>query len=195
MTNLTVDWIEAVGLLRGPLSPSDLGRILEHTSIRWGSRSEVGISIASITYKPAEGFTGRPRKSVVLVNPRIEPLYRVERIEGLMRVAIRVWQYYAYLDDYKISALYNALGVAQSPLYDPKVRWNILSMKYHKGMVAASKYEDRPVCPICKIHVSTGHTSPKIHDGCLEYFKNVYTPALKAQQSQQKQEDTKAVML
>lgn len=195
MTDLTLDWIEAVGVLRGPLSTPELARILEHTTLRWGSPTEVGINIASITYKPAEGFTGRPRRCICLINPRLEPLYKVERIEALMRVALRCWQYYAERNDYTMIGLYDVLGVWQSPLMDPSIRWHHLSMKYHTGRVAASRYEDRPRCPICKIHVCTGHASPKIHDGCLEYFKNVYTPALKAQQSQQKAEETKAVML
>ena len=178
---LLLDWIEAVGLCRGPLAPSDMGRILERTAMRWGSPTEVGVNIASVTYKPAEGFTGRPRRAVVLINPRIEPLYRIERLEALMRVALRIHQYYAYLDDYKTEALYNALGVHPSPLYDPKVRWLHLGMKYHEGRVTASRFEERPRCPICKIPVATGHTMPKIHDGCREYVKNVYVPALKAQ--------------
>lgn len=178
---LLIDWIEAVGLCRGPLSPSDMGRILERTAMRWGSRTEVGVNIASLTLKPAEGFTGRPRRAVALINPRIEPLYRIERLEALMRVALRVHQYYGELDDYRIKPFYDALGVLQSPLYDPKVRWLHLGMKYHEGRVTASKHEDRPRCPICKIPVATGHTMPKIHDGCREYVKNVYAPALKAQ--------------
>lgn len=191
---LMIDWITAVGLLRGPLSLSDMGRIIEHTSIRWGSPTEVGINIAAITYKPAEGFTGRPRRAIVLVNPRMEPLYKVERIEALMRVALRIHQYYTNRTDLAIAPFFEALGVWQSPILHPHTRWQHLGMKYHQGRVAASVHEDRPVCPICKIHVSTGHTSPKIHDGCLEYFKNVYTPALKAQQAHEKKEETKAVM-
>lgn len=176
---LYLDWTHAVVLLRGPLSLADLGLILSNTSIRWGSPTEVGLHIASTTYKPAEGFTGRPRRAIALINPRLEPLYEVERIEALMRVALRCWQYYTSRNDLSISPFYDALGVWQSGLLDPKTRWHHLGQKYHLGQIVASKYESRPMCPICKIHVSTGHENPKIHDGCREYVRNVYAPALK----------------
>lgn len=179
---LYLNWISAVALLKGPVVPADIARVVGQTTLRWGSPTEVGIAISAITYKPAEGFTGRPRRCIVLVNPRIEHLYYIERIEMLMRVAIRCHQYYKNLTDLAVAPVYDALGVWQSHLMDPFTRWTHLGMKYHEGKVAASVYEDRPMCPLCKIHVSTGHVNPKIHDGCREYVKNVYAPALKAQQ-------------
>ena len=178
---LYLNWISAVALLKGPVVPADIARVIGQTTLRWGSRTEVALNIASITMKPAEGFTGKPRRCIVLVNQRLEPLPYIERIEMLMRVAIRCHQYYKGLSDLMIEPVYDALGVWQSPLFDPFTRWTRLGMKYHEGKVAASIYEDRPRCPLCKIPVSTGHRSPKIHDGCLEYYKNVYAPALKAQ--------------
>lgn len=178
---LFLDWTQALATTKGPLVTSEIAMILGQTSIRWGSSTEVGINIAAVTYKPAEGFTGRPRRSIVLVNPRLESLYRIERIEALMRVGLRVWQYYTERSDYQMEGLYGVLGVCQSPILASHVRWHHLGMKYHLGQVAASTYEDRPRCPVCRIHVATGHTNPKIHDGCREYVKNVYAPALRAQ--------------
>jgi hypothetical protein len=182
---LLIDFTEALGCCRGVLPPTELGRVIANTALRWGSPTEVGINIASITYKPAEGFTGRPRRCVVLVNPRLEPLYRVERIEALQRVILRVWQYYADRTDFGTKPMYDALGVWQSPLLDTRTRWHHLGQKYHEGRVSASKFEDRPVCPICHIHVSTGHTNPRIHDGCREYVRTVYAPAINAQRKEQ----------
>jgi hypothetical protein len=185
MTDLLADWISALSCLKGPLDPHSIASIIENTTLRWSSTTETGVNIAWITYKPAEGFTGKPRRCVVLINPRIEPLYQVERVEALMRVSLRCWQYYMSFNDLRIEPFYAALGVVQSPLYDPRVRWQRLSMKYHRGEVAASRFESRPLCPVCKIHVSTGHINPKIHDGCREYVRNVYAPALKAQTQEQ----------
>lgn len=179
---LYIDWLDSLAILRGTIGVSEISKIIERTALRWGSPTEVGISIHSITFKPAEGFTGRPRRAVAVINPRIEPLYKVERTECLLRVALRVYQYYIEANDYRMAPFYEALGVYASPLYDPKTRWQHLGMKYHRGEVAASRYEDRPVCPICHIHVSSGHENPKIHDGCREYVRNVYAPALRAQQ-------------
>lgn len=182
MTTPYIDWLDGLAILRGTLGLAEVARIVERTALRWSSPTETGVNIAGITYKPAEGFTGRPRRAVAVINPRIEPLYRVERVEALMRVSLRVWQYYTERTDLTMQGMYDALGVWASPLYNPRTRWQHLGMKYHLGEVAASRYEDRPRCPVCKIHVSTGHENRKIHDGCREYVRNVYAPALREQQ-------------
>lgn len=178
---LISDWVDAISILGSAVTKREAGLLISNVSMRWASTTETGIHIANLTYKAAEGFTGRPRRIVLLINPRIEKLYHIERVEAMLYAAIECWRYLAHAGDSAANGLYNALGVYNISLLNPKVRWHHLGMKYHLSQVAASKFESRPVCPICHIHVCTGHTNPKLHDGCAEYIRNVYVPALRAQ--------------
>lgn len=182
---LFADWISALSLLRGPVSPLWIARTFERTALRWSSPTETGLYIAALTHKPAEGFTGRPRRVTALVNPRLEPFYRIERIEALASVAIDAYAYCSSQPEAETLRLYKALGVWHSRLLDPATRWQRLSLDYHAGRVLASRFEDRPLCPMCSIPVATGSTNPHIHDGCRGYVAAIYAPALRRQKESQ----------
>ena len=175
--DLFTDWVDALSVLRMGISPIGIRRILEHTAMRWSSPKETGVEAARFRFRNVE-------QSTVLVNPRIERFYRVERLEILCCIGLHVHQHLTKLSNAEMLLIYQGLGIHPILLINPATRWRYINARKDYRTVAVAPFEDRPVCPMCKRGVSTGHENPKIHDGCREYVKHVYVPALKAQQKE-----------
>lgn len=172
---LFTDWVDAMSVLRMGISPWGIKDILGSTALRWSSPKETGVEAARFRFRNVES-------SVVLVNPRIERFYKVERVEILCCIALHVHQFITKLSNAEMLMIYQGLGIHPVLLIAPMRRWLYIHARKDYRTVAVSRFEDRPKCPVCHIHVATGNENPLIHDGCREYVKHVYAPALRAQQ-------------
>lgn len=172
--DLFTDWVDAMSVLRMGISAPGIRDILQSTAMRWSSPKETGVEAARFRFRNTE-------QSVILVNPRIERFYKVERVEILCSIGLHMHQFLTKVGNQQMLMIYQGLGIHPILLINPSVRWRYIHARKDYRTVAVARFEDRPECPVCHQGVPTGHESPKIHDGCKEYVKYVYVPALKAQ--------------
>lgn len=179
-TDLFTDWVDAMSVLRMGISPYGIRDILQSTAMRWSSPKETGVEAAKFRFRNTE-------QSTILVNPRIERFYKVERVEILCCIGLHMHQFLTKKGNNEMLLIYQGLGIHPITLINPVHRWRYIHARKDYRTVAVARFEDRPECPICHIGVPTGHENPKIHDGCREYVKHVYVPALKAQRKAEAQ--------